>query len=160
MSLLSALQQAKDAAAHAKPFMKLMDALTALDAEVRAAERLVTDTDLTAQLKAHLEDEIPALEATHAHHTQAIKMLADHLLEEKLAFDDSIARQQKAADEALAAKHAEVKAAHDTEIAIAKSKLDAMQKELIDLDKQKTDMQAEIDTLRQAVQKAHSAINA
>ena len=160
MSLLSALQQAKDAAAHAKPFMKLMDALTALDAEVRAAERLVKETDEAAQRKAQLETEIPTLEAVHANHTQAIEVLKDSMDAQQLDFQSNLETQQKAANEALAAKHAEVKAAHGNEIAIAKSKLAAMQRELIDLDKQKADMQAEIDTLRQAVQKAHSAINA
>lgn len=160
MSLLSALQQAKDAAAHAKPFMKLMDALTALDAEVRAAEKLVKDTDEAAARKAQLEAEIPVLAATHGDVTQAIKEHQSQMTLERNDFIQHLCDQQKAADEALAAKHAEIKAAHDSDLAILRAQIGSAQKELIDLDKQKTDMQAEIDTLRQAVQKAHSAINA
>jgi len=160
MSLLSALQQAKDAAAHAKPFMKLMDALTALDAEVRAAEKLVKDTDEAAARKAQLEAELPVVEARHLEYDTAIKAIDDALQAKRTAFNYSLEQQQKAADEALAAKHAEIKAAHDSDLAILRAQIGSAQKELIDLDKQKTDMQAEIDTLRQAVQKAHSAINA
>ena len=159
MSLLSALQQAKDAAAHAKPFMKLMDALTALDAEVRAAERMVKETDEAAQRKAQLEADLPAVEARHLEYNTAIKAIDDALEAKRRDFNYSLEQQQKAADEALAAKHAEIKAAHDNEIAIAKSKIDAMQKELIDLDEQKTRMEAMRDALRIAVQKAHAAVN-
>jgi chromosome segregation ATPase len=160
MSLTSAVQKAKDAAAHARPFMKLMDAFVELEGELRGAAQLQVDADAAAKKKADLEAEIPSLQSNKNALTHTVNSLKAEHANTQAAFDASLAAQHKAADDALAAKHTEAKATHDSELAKLKSQIGAAQDELVELGKQKTAMQADIDALRTAVQKAHAAVNA
>lgn len=160
MSLLQAVQAAKDAAAHAKPLMKLMDALGALDGELRAAGQLQKDADEAAAKKAALEAEIPSLRSTRDALGKAVNDAKAELAGKQAEFDKGLADKQKQADGELAAKHADVQAQHEQKMTELKKRAADLKDEILELEKHKAEMNDEIQALRQAVSKAHAAVNA
>jgi chromosome segregation ATPase len=158
MSLLSAINEAQTAANHAKPFMKLMDALGNLDREIRAANSLQTDAQAAADLKAKLESEVPALKSEHETLTKAVGELQAHLKDMQAKADQQIADQQKAADDEIKRNQAAISADFDKKIADKKAEIVALQVSFDHLSETKADIQAQIDALKESFKTAHAAL--
>lgn len=158
MSLLSAINEAQTAANHAKPFMKLMDALSNLDREIRAANALQTEVQAAADLKAKLESEIPSLKSEHGLLTKAVAELQAHLKDMQAKFDQQFIEQKQAALADVANSQAAIGADFDRKIADKKSELAALQASVDELAKAKADIQAQIDALKESFKTAHAAL--
>lgn len=160
MSLTSAVQKAKDAAAHAKPFMKLMDAFAELDGELRAAGQLQKDAEDAATKKAQVEADIPGLQKTCAGWTQTIVLLKSELAAKQAAFDKNLAELQKAADAVLAERHAKIELDHESKITAMKNQISTLGGTISTLEKQKSDVESQIGALRKTFEDAHAALHA
>jgi len=160
MSLLSAINEAQTAANHAKPFMKLMDALSNLNAEIRAANSLQTDAQAAADLKAKLEGELPALKSQHETLTKAVGELQAHLKDMQAKFDQQMADRQKAADDEIKRNQSAISADFDKKIADKKAELAAVQASIDEANSRKADTEAQISALKETFKNAHAALTA
>src|SRR6266446_5517817 len=144
MSLISAIKEAQTATNHAKPFIKLMEALTNLDREIRAASSIQADADAAAQRKAQLESEIPALQAARNELQNAVASLQGQFGSERRAFENKLAETAKAADALLNAKHAQVEQEHQAKVTSLKNEITTLGGTVATLQQQKTDLEAQI----------------
>lgn len=160
MSLLTAVKQAQDAASKAKPFMKIMDTLAALDVELRAAVQLMADVEAAAQRKVQIESEIPALQTRARELEQAINALQAQFTAKQAALDDSLAERQKAAVVAMEAQYAKLEAEHQAKIANLKNEITTLGGAVATLEKQRDDIQSQISQIRKTFEDAHAALTA
>ena len=160
MSLTSAVQRAKEAAAHAKPFMKLIDALSDLDVELRTAGKIQTDAEAAATKKADLESAIPALQSEKNALQHTVNSLKAQLSSERTTFEGDLADAKKFADQQLAEKHAKLEAEHQSRIAALKGEISTLGGTISQLEKQKSDIEAQIAALRKTFEDAHAALHA
>ena len=160
MSLTSAVQRAKEAAAHAKPFMKLIDALSDLDVELRTAGKIQTDAEAAATKKADLEAAIPALQSEKNALQHTVNSLKAQLTNERSKFDGELVEAKKAADLTLAEKHSKLEADHQARISVLKGEISTLGGTISQLEKQKSDIEAQIAALRKTFEDAHAALHA
>jgi chromosome segregation ATPase len=160
MSLTAAVQRAKDAAVHAKPFMKLIDALSDLDGELRGAAQLEKDAQAAAQKKTDLEAAIPALQSEAKALQNTVNSFKAELATRQADFDKSIEFQQQQADKALAEKHVKLEAEHQARINSLKGEISTLGGTISSLEKQKADVEAQIGALRKTFEDAHAALHA
>ncbi len=158
MSLLTAINEVQSAAGHAKPFMKLMDALGNLDKEVRAATAIQNQAAEALKKKTELEAEIPALQAKRDELAKELAKLNGNVAHQQAQADERINFRIKNADEELARNHAAITADFDKKIAAKKSEVAALQGSFDELAKAKADIQAQIDALRETFKNAHLSI--
>ena len=160
MSLSEAVNRAQLAASHARPFLKLIESLGALESELKGVGKLQADADAVAAKKNALEADIPKLQSTHDSLSKAVASLKAVHATTQSDFEKGIALQQKQADADLEAKHAAVKAEHEKTISELKAQIATLKAEKDAIEKQKTDMQAIIDQQRQSFSKAAAALHA
>ena len=158
MSLQSAINEAQSAAAHAKPFLKLMDTLSNLDREVRAANSLINDAANAAHKKAQLEAEIPALQSRRDALTSEVASLTGNIQQQQAHMDERLAATVKAADDEIKRNQAAISADWERKIADKKSEIASMQSAIDELVKTKGEIQAQIDTLKESFKTAHAAL--
>ncbi len=159
MSLHDAVIRAKEAAAHAKPFMKLIDALSALDGELRATGKLESDAEATAKKKADLEASIPALQsqANAAQHT--LNSYKAQMSSIKANFEAELEKAKKASEDDLKAKLAAVMVDHESKVSALKNEISTLGGTLSTLEKQKADIEAQIGALRKSIEGARAAFH-
>jgi len=160
MSILSAINEAKAAASHAKPFMRLMDSLSNLEGELRAANQVQTDADAAEAKKTSLQAEIEKLEASKKSLNSYVEGIKAEALRQKAESDEAMASREKTAAAELDASLTAIKEDHEKTISAHKATIAALKIELNALKEQKAEAQKQIDDLKASFQKAHAAIGA
>lgn len=160
MSLHQAVLRAKEAAAHAKPLMKLMDALSDLDGELRAAGQLETDAQAAIDKKTKLEGDIPALQKQKSELASERSSLQMEIDNKRAACDTELAQREKNADQKLFTRHAQIEAEHQAKITALKNEISTLGGTISALEKQKSDIESQIGALRKTFEDAHAALHA
>ena len=154
MSLLQTVNRAQTAASHAKPFLKLIEVLAQLDSELRGANQIQADADQAAQTKAQLEQEISRLKSEQASLSHSVGAVNDEIRGKTADFEKSLEEK----DAALKARHAQAEKDHKAELADQRKLINKAKDDLAELARQKQEMQAQIDALKDSFQKAHAAL--
>lgn len=160
MSLRDAINQTTTAAAHAKPFMKLMDALGYLDTELRSATKIQDEVEAAQAKKTEIEANIEGLKKAQSGLANYVNGVKAEAAQQKLASDQAIAANEKTATTELQTSLAAIRDDHEKTISAHKATIAALKIELDALKDQKAQTQAQITELKTTIAKTHAAIGA
>ena len=126
---------------------------------LRAAGKLETAADAAAKRKADLEASMPALESQAKALQNTVNSLKAEISSKRAQFNKELEDIGKAAEKALADKHAKAEADHQLKVDILKADISTLGGTISHLEKQKADIESQIGALRKSIEGARAAFH-